>query len=361
MKKTLLILTLTLIISQQLQSQSLFDIGSAMISSSKSSKKQKKIDRENFVIDSTRNVTETRVAFVNDSIQKVALKNQRKEETRLKELEEKRKQEWNFSECGKCKENPFTLDQTIVKYFVANVYDKENSSSFGVHRWEKDSDVYYKTKVDSAKTSMISMEVFTDSTTTTKVGTLKLTQILPTEIFVMVASKNVEMTDYKDSEKLVMIKSLKDNKIYVINDEVFNFRDYHYTSGGSVVKLYTNPQVLAQEKLAVANYKAKQKLALSTMDKMIAIQNKHIFQERNIFGQVIKEYYDASKFTKLERTTYNQLLGKLESQYEILKKEKDQKIGRRTVYDLLGDLPAGDTSFGAMQAIADACHDFKIY
>src|SRR6218665_29579 len=108
------------------------------------------------------------------------------------DLLEKKRYEWNYSECGKCKENPFTFNQTIVKYFVANVYDKENRNSFGASQDEKDSDEDYRIKLDNAKTAMVSMEVFSDSTTTTKIGTIKLTQVLPTEIFVMLAFKEYD-------------------------------------------------------------------------------------------------------------------------------------------------------------------------
>ena len=339
MKKILLLLTLTFIVSQQLQSQSLFDIGSAVIGSAKSKKAQKKIDRENFVIDSSRNVIvnrEKREIFVIDSINKVTFENQRNEKIRLDSLAEQNRNGWLFEIDEKVKENQYTINQLTVKGLIANVYDKENRNF--------DS--------ESKRLNAISVEVFSDPTTTTKISTIKISQIPPNELFLVIAYKN-----FKSQE---MLKSLKNNKIYLISEYASNFQYRDDNSVSTIKKQYTNPLALAQEKLAVANYKTKQKLAISTMDKMIAIQNKHIFKERNIFGQVIKEYYDPSKFTKLEKITYNQLLAKLKSQHEILKKEKDQKIGRRTVYDLLGDLPVSDTSFGDMQAIADACLNFII-
>lgn len=258
------------------------------------------------------------------------------------DLLENKRHEWNYSECGKCKENPFTFDQTIVKYFVANVYDKDNRNSFGASQDENDNDEQYNAKVDKAKIAMISMEVFSDSTTTTKIGTVKLTQVLPTEIFVMLA--------FKEYNGLKMIKSLKDKKIYVIKEYAFNFRDYHYTSGGSIIKMYTDPLALQKEKSALANYRAILNNAIITVNQLEAIQKKHTFQRVNQYGHVISTHYDTTKFTKMEIVAYKQLLKKLKAQREnVITKNKD-KIGSKSLqYDLL-DIP----DYGKQTKIEDA-------
>lgn len=247
------------------------------------------------------------------------------------EFQEKKHSEWNYSECGKCKENPFTLDPTIIKYFVASVYDKDNWNSFGASRDENDTDEDYRVKVENAKTAMISMEVFLDSTTTTKIGTVKLTQVSPTEIFIMLA--------FNEYNGLKMIKSLKDKKVYVIKEYAFDFRDYHYTSGGSVIKMYTDPLVLQKEKLAVENYRTILNNAITTVNQLEAIQKKHTFKKTNQYGYVISTFYDTSKFTKLEVTSYKQLLQKLKAQRENVITKNKEKVGNKSLqYDLL-DLP----------------------
>ncbi|RZJ50420.1 MAG: hypothetical protein EOO44_16405 [Flavobacterium sp.] len=247
------------------------------------------------------------------------------------ELEEKKHLEWNFSECGKCKENPFTFDSTIVKYLVANVYDKDNRNSFGASQDENDSDEDYKIKLENAKKAMISMEIFTDSTTVTKSGTIKLSEVSPTEIFVMLAFR--PYTGQK------MIKSLRDKKIYVIKEYAFDFRDYHYTSGGSIIKMYTDPLALQKEKLAVTNYRTVLNNAISTVNQLETIQKKHTFKKTNQYGYVLSTYYDTSKFTKLEIATYKQLLKKLKVQRENVITKNKEKVGNKSLqYDLL-DIP----------------------
>ncbi|WP_289666013.1 hypothetical protein [Flavobacterium panacagri] len=258
------------------------------------------------------------------------------------ELLEKKQNEWNYSYCVNCAENPFTFDQTIIKYFIANVYDKDNRNSFGASRDENDSDEEYKTKVAVAKTAIISMEVFTDSTASKKIGVVKLNQILPTEIFVMVASK-----EYYGQK---MLKSLKDKKIYVINDYAFDFRDYHYTSGGSVVKKYTDPQALQKEKLAVANYRIMLNNAVSTVNQIESIQKKHTYQRVNQYGHVIATHYDTTKFTQLEVVSYKKLLKKLKEQRENVITKNKEKVGNKSLqYDLL-DI----SDFGKQTRIEDA-------
>jgi len=258
------------------------------------------------------------------------------------ELLEKKRYEWNYSQCEKCKENPFTFDQKIVKYFVENIYDKDNRNSFGASKEEKDSDEDYKIKVDNAKSEMISMEVFSDSTTTTKIGTVKLTQVLPTEIFVMLA--------FKEYSGLKMIKSLKDKKIYVIKEYAFDFRDYHYTNGGSIIKMYTDPLALQKEKLAVANYRTILNNAIITVNQIEAIQKKHTFQRVNQYGHVLSTHYDTTKFTKIEIVTYKQLLKKLKMQRENVITKNKETIGTKSLqYDLL-DIP----DYGKQTRIEDA-------
>lgn len=264
----------------------------------------------------------------------------------VQESLERKQNEWNYGYCVNCTENPFTFDQTIIKYFIANVYDKDNRNSFGASRDETDSDEEYKTKVANAKTAIISMEVFTDSTASTKLGVVKLSQILPTEIFVMVASK-----EYYGQK---MLKSLKDKKIYVINDYAFDFRDYHYTSGGSVVKKYTDPQALQKEKLAVANYRIILNNAVSTVNQLEAIQKKHTYQRVNQYGHVISTHYDTTKFTQLEVVSYKKLLKKLKEQRENVITKNKEKVGNKSLqYDLL-DI----SDFGKQTRIEDAYHTY---
>lgn len=255
---------------------------------------------------------------------------------------EKKRQEWNYSECGKCKENPFTFDQTIIKYLVANIYDKDNWNSYGASRDENDSDEDYKTKIENAKKAMISMEVFSDSTATTKIGKVKLTEILPTEVFVMLA--------FKENEGLKMIKSVKDKKIYVIKEYAFDFRDYHYTNGGAVIKMYTDPLALQKEKLAVTNYRTILNNAISTVNQIESIQKKHLFQRVNQYGHVISTHYDTTKFTKIEIVTYKKLLKKLKVERENVITKNKEMVGNKSLqYDLLG-IP----DYGKQTRIEDA-------
>jgi hypothetical protein len=369
MKKILLILTLTLVFSQKVQSQSQQEqsIGSILVEGLFTSKKEKKkIDRQNFVIDSTNNAIETskkREIFVRDSIAKNRL------------VEEKKKSQleyisWIYS-CNKCKFKQYKVNpkSTIaIKKIIS-----EKGGSFGVERRQDekynyiDSDEKYKSNIEEAKLRTLSVEIYADTTATNKIGVINLAELPLDEVFVEVAYKRIEnenITIYANTysvneNHLVMLKSVKTNKAYVIRNYVYNFYDEVSESG--FFKEYTDPLIIVKEKTAVTNFKIKLKSAISTVNKMIVIQNKHLFQERNMFGQVINQYYDSSKFTKVERATYNQLFTKLVAQNKVIQEEQYQKIGRRTFQGLLSDLPIGDTSFGDIMTIDHASRDFKIY
>lgn len=365
MKKTLLILTLTLIFSQHLQSQSLFDIGSTVIGSAKSSKKQKKIDRESFVIDSTNNAIENskkREIFVRDSVTENRLVEAKKKE-QLKYIS------WLYS-CDKCKFKQYIVNPKSSIAIIKIISEK--GGSFGVERRQDekynyiDSDEKYKSNIEEAKLRTLSVEIYSDTTATNKTGVINLAELPLDEVFVEVAYKRIEnenITIYANTysvneNHLVMLKSVKTNKAYVIRNYAYNFYDEVSKSG--LFKNYTDPLIITKEKEEVVNFKIKLKSALSTIEKMIAIQNKHIFIKRNKFGEIVEQYYDPSKFTKVERVTYTQLFTKLESQNKIIQEEQYKKIGSGTLHGLLSDLPIGDTSFGDIMTIDHASRDFRI-
>lgn len=159
MKKTLLLLAITFTFVQEIQAQTtqdLLDVGTSLFSNSK---KQKKKDRENFVIDSTNNAVadnKKREFFAKDSLLNVDFVNREKGEIKAKELAEKKEQAWNYADITPYS---FTFNKTIVGYFIS-----ENTSS-----------------------PRIAMDIFSDSTATTKIGSVKLSDILATEVFDVLA------------------------------------------------------------------------------------------------------------------------------------------------------------------------------
>ena len=305
MKNTLFLFILTFAYMQSLQSQTtqdLIGVGSSIFGSSK---KQKKKDREQFVIDSTNNAIiakKKRDLFVKDSLLNVEKLNRQKEEIKAKELAEKKKQEWSYDHY---KENPysFTFNKTIVGYFVG-----ENMGS-----------------------ETIEMSIFSDSTSTTKVGSIKLMEILPSEVFDVLA--------YNTYNRLYLIKSTKDNKICIIEEEVMSYQNWGKGNGATLTVKYINPQVTAQKKLALENYRVKLKNALSTVLKLEAIHGKHTYNETNQFGTVVGKVYKVEEFSPQEKITYKQLILKLEKQKNSLDENLAKKIGNKeTVRGLLENI-----------------------
>lgn len=328
MKKIIVILALTLVFSQRAQSQSqqeqplITELGSALVDGLfTSKKKQKKLERLQFVKDSTRNVTVTRGIFVSDSIKKVALDNQHKEENRLKELkelEEKRKYEWDYVGITP---HSFTFNKTIVGYFVGENTDLPR----------------------------IAMDIFSDSTATTKIGSVKLSQILPTEVFDVLA--------YNYYHKRYLIKSAKGNRICLIGEDVMYYQNWGKGHGTTLTTEYTAPKVLAQEKLILDNYRLKVKNALLTVTKLEAINNKHLVNMVNAFGVVVEQKYDTNKFTKVEKVTYKQLIQKLELQLDEINSELAKKVGYNKTLRGLLDIP----DINKQMEIEHAYTDYSYY
>lgn len=207
---------------------------------------------------------------------------------------------WNYADITPY---TFTFNKTIVGYFV-----EEN--------------------IDSPR---IAMNIFSDSTATTKIGSVKLNEMLPTEVFDVLA--------YSYSNKLYLIKSNKQNKIYVIHEDVMYYQNWGKGNGTTLTKKYTNPQVLAQEKLILDNYRLKLKNALSTVTKIETINNKHLVNMINAFGVVVEQKYDPTKFTKEEKVTYKQLIQKLKLQRDEINTELDKKVGYNKTLRGLLDIP----------------------
>lgn len=299
MKKTLLLLAITFTFSQQIQAQTTQDLLQVGTSLFGGSKKQKKKDRENFVIDSTNNAVDNkkkRELLVKDSLLNIESVNRQKELIKTKELAEKTKLEWNYDITP----SSFTFNKIIVGYFVEG-------------------------NIDSPR---IAMEIFSDLTTTTKIGSVKLSETLPTEVFDILA--------YNSYHASYLIKSEKDNKICVIHEDVISYRNYGKGKGARLTNDYISPQVIAQKKLLLDSYRLKLNGALSTVSKLEAIHSKHIYKKVNQFGVVIAEGYNTDKFTKQEKITYKQLIMKLDKQKDSLDADLAKKIGdKETVRGLL--------------------------
>lgn len=204
---------------------------------------------------------------------------------------------WNYADITPY---TFTFNKTIVGYFV-----EEN--------------------IDSPRTSM---NIFSDSTATTKIGSVKLNEILPTEVFDVLA--------YNYNNKLYLIKSTKQNKIGIIHEDVMYYQNWGKGNGATLTKQYINPQVLAQEKLILDNYRLKLKNALLTVSKLEAINNKHLVNIVNAFGVVVEQKYDPTNFTKEEKVIYKQLIQKLKLQRDEINTELERKIGaKKTITGLI--------------------------
>ncbi|TDW51579.1 hypothetical protein EV144_101255 [Flavobacterium sp. 270] len=204
---------------------------------------------------------------------------------------------WNYTDITP---KTFIFNKTIVGYFIEEYKDSPR----------------------------IAMEIFSDSTATNKIGSIKLNEIIPTEIFDVLA--------YSYKDKLYLIKATKDNKICLIHEDVMYYQNWGKGNGLTLTKDYTKPQILAKEKLILDNYRLKLKNALSTVSKLEAINNKHLVNMVNAFGVVVEQKYDPNKFTKDEKIIYKQLIQKLKSQNEEIKTELEKKIdSKKTLTELI--------------------------
>lgn len=204
---------------------------------------------------------------------------------------------WNYTDFTP---RTFTFNKTIVGYFV-----EENKDS-----------------------PRLVMDIFSDSTALSKIGSIKLNEILPTEVF--------DVSAYSYSNQLYLIKSNKDRKIYLIPEDIMYYQNWSKSNGIRLTKDYTNPQTLVKQKLILDNYRIKLKNALSTVSKIEAINNKHLVNMVNSFGVVVEQKYDPTKFTKEEKVIYKQLIQKLETQHNEIKTELDKKIdSKKTLTELI--------------------------
>lgn len=215
----------------------------------------------------------------------------------------------------------FIFNKTIVSYFI-----EENKDS-----------------------PRITMDIFSDSTATTKIGSIKLSEILPTDIF--------DVIGYSYKDQLYLIKAIKDKKISIIHEDVMYYQNWGKGNGLTLTKDYTNPQILAKEKLILDNYRLKLKNALSTVSKLEAINNKHLVNMVNAFGVVVEQKYDPTKFTKEEKVVYKQLIQKLKLQHEEIKMNLEKKIdSKKTVTELISI-----TDINKQLQIEHAYNDYSYY
>lgn len=199
--------------------------------------------------------------------------------------------------------NTFIFNKTIIGYFI-----EENKDS-----------------------PRINLDIFSDSTATTKISSIKLNEILSTEIFDVLA--------YSYYDKLYLIKSSKDKKIYLIHEDVMYYQNWGKGNGATLITKYTNPQVIAQRKIALDSYRLKLNNALATVNKLEAIHSKHTYNQVNKFGTIVGKVYKVEEFTAQEKITYKQLILKLEKQKNILDEDLAKKIGNKeTVRDLLENI-----------------------
>lgn len=298
MKKTLLLLAITFTFAQQTQAQTAQELIGAGISLF-GSKKQSKRERAEFVKDSTTQANikkrEKRESFVKDSIANDKELTYKKQEDLKNERTQRQQEAWDYH-----RENIdlLTFNPKVVGYFIL-----ENKN-------EK------------------SIDIYSDSTATTKIDSIQLNKILPTEVFKVIG--------YNYYRQKSLLKSLKDNKIYVMFDKVMNYQNYSKAFGERLMKEYTNPQVVAQKKILLDNYRLKLNGALSTVAKLEAIHSKHMYKKVNQFGVVIEEGYNKDKFTAQEKVIYKQLILKLSKQKDSLDADLTKKIGNKeTVRGLL--------------------------
>lgn len=204
---------------------------------------------------------------------------------------------WNYTDITP---KTFIFNKTIVGYFI-----EENKDS-----------------------PRIAMDVFSDSTATNKIGSVKLSEILPTEIFDVLA--------YSYKDQLYLITATKDKKICLIHEDVMFYKNWSKVNLSTLTTDYINPQIIAQNKLLLNNYRIKLNNALITVNKLEAIHSKHIYKRVNQLGVVIAEGYDKDKFTAQEKVIYKQLILKLEKQKISLDDDLEKKIrNKETVRGLL--------------------------
>ena len=270
MKKTLLLLVLSFIFTQQTQAQitagDIIGVGSSLFGNIKAKKEQKKLERQKFVNDSLENlkdIAERRANFVKDSLTRVAEKKRESEKILLeKKLAEEREYMWDSRHY---KENPkaITFNKIVVGYF------------------------------DEGDTEDASMNIYSDSTTTKKIGYVVLKNIPSTEVFDILA--------YNTYTQRYLIKSRKDNKICRIDESIMYYQNYSKGNRETLITEYIDPQIAMQEKLLLSNYRLKLNNAIATVNKLEAINNKHLVNMVNMYGVVVEQRYDTDKFTAQEK------------------------------------------------------------
>jgi hypothetical protein len=302
MKKTLLLLAITLIFADQGQAQvsndQIFAIGKSLFSGSK---KQKKLEREKFVRDSTNNVIvknkEKRKFFVKDSIENV----QEIERKNKLIAEKKERMKW-YVYTDSDNKRAYTFNKVVISDFISG---------------------------NRSKSDLV-MDIFADTNTTEKIGSVKLIDIPSTEIFDVIA--------YNDYEKRFLLKSRKDGKICVIYEKVMSHIIFINGVPKLLVTEYVDPQIIAKQKLELTNYRVNLDNALLTVRKLEAINNKHLVNMVNAFGVVVEQRYDKNKFTAQEKVTYKKLILLLEKQKKSLDENLEKEIGNKmNVRGLLGN------------------------
>ncbi len=83
---------------------------------------------------------------------------------------------------------------------------------------------------ENTSSPRIAMDIFSDSTATTKIGSIKLSEILATEVFDVLA--------YNYNSNLYLIKSTKENKICVIHEDVMYYQNWGKGNGTTLTTNY---------------------------------------------------------------------------------------------------------------------------
>lgn len=322
MKQNLLLLILSFIFTQQIQAQvttgDLIGIGASLFGNKKAKKEQIKLERQRFIKDSlahVKDIAEKRANFLKDSLTIIAETNKDNEKIALeKKLAEEREYIWDFRHY---KENPkaITFNKIVVGYF------------------------------DEGDSEGTSMNIYSDSTTTKKIGYVVLSQIPSTEIFDILA--------YNNYTQRYMIKSRKDNKICRIHESIMYYQNFSKGNDKTLTTAYTDPQIVMQEKLLLSNYRLKLNNAVATVNKLEAINNKHLVNMVNMYGVVVEQKYDRDKFTAQEKVTYKQLVIKLQKQKDELSADRDKKIGYKKTLESLMESPDWNKNYRIEHALTD--------
>lgn len=199
---------------------------------------------------------------------------------------------WDKSKCGKCAENPFKFDKSVL---------------LKMERIAKIPDDYDFSSAEKRKRFVGAILLKNESENISTGTYIKFSSLLETDKFIMIGELNDN----------ILIQNLKSKLLYVVWDKPFNYMDYSRSdeNGYKTFVKKCPPIPSASEQELLTRYKALIKSANTNIASLLTIQKKYL----------TRGYFDASKVSGIDKKTYNTKLDEL--------KEKAKKLADIDSYE----------------------------